>query len=50
MVDPDPGLSSEVGAGGYHAGFALRVTIFGELKDARVVKRVHVLPEPIWDC
>jgi len=34
VVDPDPGLStaSEVGVGGCHAGFVLRVTIFGELK------------------
>ena len=38
-VDPDPGLSGEVGVGRYHAGFVLGISIFEELEDdVRVVK------------
>jgi len=45
-VDPDPGLSCEVGVGRYHAGFSLRVSIFKELEDdMRVVKGSPLMRE-----
>ena len=44
IVDPDPGLSGEVGVGRYHAGFVLRISVFKELEDdMRIVKRFSLI-------
>lgn len=45
-IDPDPGLSGEIGVGRYHMGFVLGVGIFEELEDdMRVVKRSSLMGE-----
>jgi len=45
-IDPDPGLSGEIGVGRYHMGFVLGVGIFEELEDDMgVVKRSSLMGE-----